>query len=599
MLNAMLICAGLMLSSAAPALPDNPQWKVLVLIYTQTDFKFSNDKGEHHLVGTMTEQEKNRAETQARRFFEQDVPELTSGCQRPVVTIRFPARALTRLDDGYWPGPEITRPEVEPSFDSVIVIWKASGMDQVTGKPLNVADAGGLTMPMGTKPTYCAIPDEYISPRDRNVFKHEWGHSILFYFEAAGATAVPAVDNHINDTDIRYVHWPTGTPYILKDETDDNLIPNSIYNNHQGFTHDYYSGQTAAAGKPGIRLGITPEAWASGGPVTKPAPSACLVNPKWIADSTPAPLYRDPVYDGAADPVLVWNPGVRAWWMFYTQRRAKLDLPGVEWCHQTEIGAAQSCDGGMTWTYLGALTLSHPDAGYSFWAPDVVRDDSGRYHLFVSYVPGAADTHRNWGGPRHILHYVSDDLWQWTFVQRVPVNSNFCIDPTVARRPDGSWRMWYKDEGHNSDTLAVESRDLKEWKPVPDPGVSKLYGEGPKVFRFQDSYWLIKDPGKGLDVYRSANLESWTYQGKILDRPGRRNDDAACGQHADVVVCEDRAYIIYFTHPYGQDFPLKNSIMPLAARRSALQAAELEVREGKLVCDRDKAFRIRLENGSQ
>ena len=176
----------------------------------------------------------------------------------------------------------------------------------------------------------------------------------------------------------------------------------------------------------------------------------------------------------------------------------------------------------------------------------------------------------------------------------MPVSSDACIDPTLIRRPDGSWRMWYKDEGHSSDTFAVESRDLKEWKPVPDPGVSKLYGEGPKVFRFQDSYWLIKDPGKGLDVYRSADLESWTYQGKILDKPGRRNDDAAPGQHADVVVCGDRAYIIYFTHPYGQDFPLKNGIMPLAAQRSSLQAAELEVREGKLVCDRDKPFRLQL-----
>ena len=53
------------------------------------------------------------------------------------------------------------------------------------------------------------------------------------------------------------------------------------------------------------------------------------------AEVTPAPLYRDPVYDGAADPVLVWNPQREAWWMFYTQRRAKLELPGVEWCHGT------------------------------------------------------------------------------------------------------------------------------------------------------------------------------------------------------------------------------------------------------------------------
>ena len=312
------------------------------------------------------------------------------------------------------------------------------------------------------------------------------------------------------------------------------------------------------------------------------------------AEVTPAPLYRDPVYDGVADPVLVWNPARDAWWMLYTQRRAKLDLPGVEWCHGTEIGVAESRDEGMTWSYRGTLALKAPDAEYSFWAPDVIRDDAGRYHLFVSYVPGAASTHRNWGGQRHVLHYSSADLAQWTFEQRVPLASDFCIDPTLIRRPDGAWRMWYKDEGHGSKTYAAESRDLKEWAPVNDPGVSKLYGEGPKAFQFQGTYWLIKDPNSGLDVYRSADLENWTYQGKILDQPGTRNSDNTIGKHADVVVCGDRAYIIYFTHPYTEDAPERKGVSPLSNRHTALQAAELEVRDGKLVCDRDKKFRIRL-----
>jgi len=337
-----------------------------------------------------------------------------------------------------------------------------------------------------------------------------------------------------------------------------------------------------------VALATAPRTYGASAAFHQPAEAAAF------ARSVPAPLYRDPVYDGAADPVLVWNPRVRAWWMLYTQRRAKLDLPGVEWCHQTEIGVAESRDGGMTWTYIGTLALSHPDAEYSFWAPDVIRDDEGKYHLFVSYVPGAAQTHRNWGGERHILHYTSNDLWVWTFRARIPLSSDYCIDPTLVRRPDGAWRMWYKDEGHRSETRAVESRDLKEWRPVEDPGVSKLYGEGPKVFRFGGTYWLLKDPAKGLDVYRSEDLETWTYQGKILDRPGPRNDDGAFGQHADVVVCGERAYIFYFTHPYGQDFPLRDGVMPLPARRSSIQAAELEIRDGKLVCDRDKLFRIRL-----
>jgi hypothetical protein len=173
--------------------------------------------------------------------------------------------------------------------------------------------------------------------------------------------------------------------------------------------------------------------------------------------------------------------------------------------------------------------------------------------------------------------------------------------------------MWYKDEGHGSQTFAVESRDLKEWKPVKDPGVSKLYGEGPKVFRFKGSYWLIKDPNSGLDVYRSDDLTTWTYQGKILDKPGTRNSDGTIGKHADVVVCGgaragstggggtaaggasgERAYIIYFTHPYTENAPERDGVSPLSNRHTAVQAAELEVMDGKLVCDRDKPFRLRI-----
>jgi hypothetical protein len=310
------------------------------------------------------------------------------------------------------------------------------------------------------------------------------------------------------------------------------------------------------------------------------------------ADSVPAPLYRDPVYDGAADPVLVWNHCRKAWWMFYTQRRAKLDLPGVEWCHGTEIGVAESRDGGRIWKYEGTLSLKPPDKEHSFWAPDVVRDDHGTYHMFVSYVPGM---HRDWTGQRHILRYTSEDLAEWKPAGRVPLSSDHCIDATLCRMPTGTWRIWYKDEAHDSNTLAVEGRDLQNWKPIEDPGVSRFYGEGPKAFGFRGHYWLIKDPDNGLDVYRSEDLQTWAYQGKILDKPGKRNDDGTVGKHVDVVVCGDRAFIFYFTHPDGQDFPARKGVMPFAARRSSIQAAELEVNDGRLLCDRDKPFHLELK----
>jgi hypothetical protein len=65
--------------------------------------------------------------------------------------------------------------------------------------------------------------------------------------------------------------------------------------------------------------------------------------------TTPAavPLFRDPIHDGAADPVVIYNPGHKAWWMFYTNRRADIDdTTGVRWVHGTRIGIAESRDGG-------------------------------------------------------------------------------------------------------------------------------------------------------------------------------------------------------------------------------------------------------------
>ncbi|MBE7502411.1 MAG: hypothetical protein HS113_19425 [Verrucomicrobiales bacterium] len=285
-----------------------PRWKVLVLIYSQTDFAFTNEHGAVHLVAQMTPEERERAVRQAQRFFDDDVPALTGGLQRPVTTIRFPLRPLTQLEEGhgYWPGWDIVAPDVEPRFDSIVVLWKGTGTNVLNGQPLTVADAGGLALPRGTDPTYCAVPVEYLAADHRNVFKHEWGHSLLFYFEAAGTAPKPAVDNHINDTDTRYVHWPTGESYVLEDETDARPIPNSIYHNVSGFTRDYYRGETATPDQPQRRLGLTPEAWAAGGPVTKhaAAPNApASVRPVALrCESRVGPLGID-----AVQPRLSWQ----------------------------------------------------------------------------------------------------------------------------------------------------------------------------------------------------------------------------------------------------------------------------------------------------
>jgi len=86
------------------------------------------------------------------------------------------------------------------------------------------------------------------------------------------------------------------------------------------------------------------------------------------------PLYRDPVFDGAADPVVVWNPQMKRWWMFYTDRRANAPgQSGVTWVHGTPIGIAESADGGRRWKFVGMaqieLPLEYGGTNITKWAP--------------------------------------------------------------------------------------------------------------------------------------------------------------------------------------------------------------------------------------
>src|SRR5450432_3733421 len=96
----------------------------------------------------------------------------------------------------------------------------------------------------------------------------------------------------------------------------------------------------------------------------------------------PAPLFRDPVTDGAADPVLIWNRQEKKWWMLYSQRRANIESPDVAYCYGNDIGVASGEDNGHTWVYRGTLNLEFEKGRNTFWAPDVVYVN-GEYHMFV------------------------------------------------------------------------------------------------------------------------------------------------------------------------------------------------------------------------
>ncbi len=156
----------------------------------------------------------------------------------------------------------------------------------------------------------------------------------------------------------------------------------------------------------------------------------------------PRPLYRDPPFDNPTDPVFTWNAESKRWFMYYTQRRG----PGIELIHGTKIGIAASEDNGATWKYIGTADITygqdqHP-TDYTYWAPEVIWA-GGRYHMYLSYVPGIFT---DWNHPREIVHLTSTDGIKWTTVARVDLKSNKVIDPCVIQLPDGTWRMFYKDE---------------------------------------------------------------------------------------------------------------------------------------------------------
>jgi beta-xylosidase len=303
----------------------------------------------------------------------------------------------------------------------------------------------------------------------------------------------------------------------------------------------------------------------------------------------PKPLFRDPIYDGAADPSLIYNRATKKWLMFYTNRRASQpNLPAVTWLHGTRIGIAESADGGNTWTYDGTVQLDYGKPDYTHWAPELFAH-RGVFHMYLSIVPGIF---RDWNAPRQIVHFTSRDLRKWKFESALDLGSDRVIDACVIQLPDGKFRMWFKDERAKDGSLHyADSPDLYHWtaKGVAIPGVN---GEGPKVFKWKDQYWLIADVWKGFAVFRSTDCLKWERQpDNILAEPGTQPTDRAQGNHADIVVSAGRAYIFYFTHQRGADAQGKD---PDWNKRTVIQVAELKEAGGIITCDRNQPVHVEL-----
>lgn len=307
----------------------------------------------------------------------------------------------------------------------------------------------------------------------------------------------------------------------------------------------------------------------------------------------PKPLYRDPVYDGACDPTLIYNAADQKWVMFYTVRRANVPgLTGVAWVHGSPIGIATSADGGATWKYLRTASINDQQAvkDATWWAPAVVFHQ-GLYHMFLTYVPGIFT---NWSHPRYIIHLTSHDLIHWDYVSTLPLQHQKDIDPGVLHLPDGTWRLWYKDETDGSSTHYADSPDLFHWTDhARVPGLSDTGGEAPVAMRWKGHYWFFRDIGRGLAMYRSVDAAAWSRVGTLLGQPGTGPDDKAVGHHPDLILSGDRAYMFYFTHPGTASSHADGS----DRRRTSIQVVELKYDPAAnvLTADRNSPTMINLK----
>ncbi|WKL58369.1 glycoside hydrolase family 43 [Asticcacaulis sp. ZE23SCel15] len=306
----------------------------------------------------------------------------------------------------------------------------------------------------------------------------------------------------------------------------------------------------------------------------------------------PKPLYRDPVFDGAADASIVYDASTKQWKMFYTNRRASLKFPDpkdVRWVHGTPIGVATSTDG-LTWRYGGQAAIPQSCTGETLWAPEVFKDGD-TWHMWLTVVPGVFT---NWNHPRQIVHLTSSDLKTWDCGETLDLGDKV-IDASVIKIGDG-YRLWFKDERKGSRLFAADSKDLKTWVRHDTPVVD-IASEGPKVFRFKGRYWMVADAWKGLIALSSDDATHWTLQpDRLLEQPGTQPTDTNKGQHPDIVVNTDdkgneRAFIYYFVHQHNEP---QAKTDPYWNQRTVIQVAELKYADGKLSVDRNATVDARL-----
>ena len=317
-----------------------------------------------------------------------------------------------------------------------------------------------------------------------------------------------------------------------------------------------------------------------------------------ISQSIPRPLFSDPNYNGSCDPEVVWNSASKEWWVYYTARRATRETGTYV---GTPIGAISSKDL-INWKFRGYLTLDgiegKPDMPKTFWAPGVISHD-GNLHMFLTYKNNANPP---WGGKGEIRHYVTPlakPLSGWQKRDTPGFSQPDPIDASILKI-DGLFYAYYRVGQGRGIHLAI-SKDLNHWNtkgpcggdvnaPADTRGFD--YQEAPYAFSWKGSYWMLTDPHKGLAVYQSDDGITWKQKRRILQEPGEGAADATRARHPSVAVVNDRAFIFYHTEPYRRYPSVPPQQRTQKEKLSFLQMAELDIRNGEIICDRNSIINL-------
>ena len=268
---------------------------------------------------------------------------------------------------------------------------------------------------------------------------------------------------------------------------------------------------------------------------------------------SPAPLFRDPVYDGAADPSFVWNDKERAWWILYTNRRASAPdaQDGVRWCHGTDIGIASSSDGGLTWTYRGIAKGLEFGAGPQYLPGLPASSSTAGPITFSSLMSGASLPTGAVTVTSSITPAPTSSTGPMSPFCRSARTGSSTRSSTPSRPADGACKACDEALAGPGHSWAMTAEDpLSLDCPYPGPVVTDKAQEGAAVFWWRGSYWMLVDRWQGC-VLRSTDLSTWTgAAGTILGVPGRR-PTTPISAYGEVVVQGPEAYLSTSPHPFG------------------------------------------------